>query len=143
MRVLTDAVSLDVTLAYRRVTAARQMIDLARPAVAEAVENLRLMRERYRNGDAMPTDIVDAQTALTRARCAAFVGLTYAYQIGRPGWTTRWVTGRVACWRPRSSRQPTCRRHGSCPRRCRRLDSPSRGRQEVGISHRRGEPRTK
>jgi outer membrane protein TolC len=80
-RVLTDAVSLDVTLAYRRVTAARQTIDLARPAVAEAVENLRLMRERYRNGDAMPTDIVDAQTALTRAR-QRLVSSTYAYQIG-------------------------------------------------------------
>lgn len=80
-RVLTDAVSLDVTLAYRRVTAARQTIDLARPAVAQAVENLRLMRERYRNGDAMPTDIVDAQTALTRAR-QRLVSATYAYQIG-------------------------------------------------------------
>jgi outer membrane protein TolC len=80
-RVLTDAVSLDVTLAYRRVTAARQAIDLARPAVTEAVENLRLMRERYRNGDAMPTDIVDAQTALTRAR-QRLVSSTYAYQVG-------------------------------------------------------------
>jgi hypothetical protein len=38
------------------------------------------MRERYRNGTATPTDLVDAQTALTRAR-QRLVSARYAYQI--------------------------------------------------------------
>ena len=57
-----------MTLAFRTAGAARARIDLSRPAVAQAEENLRLTRNRYRNGNATPTDIVDAESALTRAR---------------------------------------------------------------------------
>src|SRR5262249_25767918 len=53
--------------AYRAVEAARKGIGLARPAVAQARENLRLVTVRYENGNATPTDIVDAQNSLTRA----------------------------------------------------------------------------
>jgi outer membrane protein TolC len=62
-----DGISLEVNLAFRRLTATRERIGLAEPAVAQARENLRLVEVKYRNGDATPTDVVDAETTLTRA----------------------------------------------------------------------------
>jgi outer membrane protein TolC len=67
-QVILDDISLQVTLAYRGVVSSRERIDLARPAIVQARENLRVVGDRYRNGDATPTDIVDAQVALIRAR---------------------------------------------------------------------------
>jgi outer membrane protein TolC len=87
-RSILDGVTLQVTLAHLAATTARRRIDRDRPAVAEGRENLRLVRNRYRNGNATPTDIVDAETALTGAEqrlasakyeyLAALVGLDYA-----------------------------------------------------------------
>src|SRR5262249_37653542 len=77
---LLDAITLEVTLAFRGVGAAHARIELSRPAVAEAEENLRLVRTRYRNGNATPTDIVDAESTLTRAR-QRFTVATYDYLI--------------------------------------------------------------
>jgi len=57
-----------VNLAYRGVAASRERIDLTKVAVEQARENLRLVRVKYRNGNATPTDIVDAETALTRTQ---------------------------------------------------------------------------
>ena len=75
---ILDAISLQVNLAYREVVAAHERIDLSRTAVAQARENLRLLRVRYLNGDATPTDIVDSETALTRSQ-QRFFSATYAY----------------------------------------------------------------
>ncbi len=91
-RSILDSVSLQVTLAYIAVSTARRRIEHDLPAILEARENLRLVGNRYRNGTATPTDIVDAQTALTRAQqrfasasyeyLAALVSLDYA--LGNP-----------------------------------------------------------
>jgi outer membrane protein TolC len=91
-RSILDNVTLQVTLAHLAATTARRRIDRDRPAVVEARENLRLVRNRYRNGTATPTDIVDAETALTRAQqrltyatyeyLAALASLDYA--LGNP-----------------------------------------------------------
>jgi outer membrane protein TolC len=75
---ILDAISLQVNLAYRGVAASRELIDLARTAVAQAEENLRLVRVRYRNGNATPTDIVDSEAALTRSQ-QRFFSATYTY----------------------------------------------------------------
>jgi len=75
---ILDAISLQVNLAYRGVVAANERIDLARTAVVQAEENLRLTRVRYRNGDATPTDIVDSEAALTRSQ-QRFFSATYTY----------------------------------------------------------------
>jgi outer membrane protein len=75
---ILDAISLQVNLAYRDVVAAREIIDLARTAVVQAEENLRLVRVRYRNGNATPTDIVDSEAALTRSQ-QRFFSATYSY----------------------------------------------------------------
>jgi len=75
---ILDAISLQVNLAYRGAVAARERIGLSRTAVVQAQENLRLLRVRYRNGDATPTDIVDSEAALTRSQ-QRFFSATYTY----------------------------------------------------------------
>jgi outer membrane protein len=75
---ILDAISLQVNLAYRGVVAARERIDLAKTAVVQAEENLRLVRVRYRNGNATPTDIVDSEAALTRSQ-QRFFSASYTY----------------------------------------------------------------
>jgi outer membrane protein TolC len=77
-RSILDGVTLQVTLAYLAATTARRRIERDRPAVVEARENLRLVGNRYRNGQATPTDIVDAETALTRAQ-QRLASATYEY----------------------------------------------------------------
>jgi outer membrane protein TolC len=81
---ILDAISLQVNLAYRGVVAARERIDLARPAVVQAEENLRLVRVRYRNGNATPTDVVDSEAALTRSQQRFFSATcTYLAALAR------------------------------------------------------------
>jgi outer membrane protein len=75
---ILDAISLQVNLAYRGVVAARELIDLSQTAVVQAGENLRLVRVRYRNGNATPTDIVDSEAALTRSQ-QRFFSAAYSY----------------------------------------------------------------
>ncbi len=75
---VVDNVTLEVTLAYRSVTTAQKRIGYLRPAITEAREFLRLVRNRYRNGNATPTDIVDAETALTGAQ-QRLSSATYEY----------------------------------------------------------------
>ena len=65
---LLDGISLEVTRAFRSEAAAGQRIELSRTAVTAAQENLRLVRVKYRNGNATPTDIVDAEAALTQSQ---------------------------------------------------------------------------
>jgi outer membrane protein TolC len=64
--VLND-ISLEVTVAHRGVLSAQARVELARPAVEQSAEALRIVRRRYRNGTATPTDVIDAETASTRA----------------------------------------------------------------------------
>jgi outer membrane protein TolC len=64
--ILND-ITLEVTVAHRGVVSAQARVELARPAVEQARETLRLVRQRYRQGTATPTDVVDAETARTRS----------------------------------------------------------------------------
>jgi outer membrane protein TolC len=81
---ILDAISLQVNVAYRGVVAARERIDLARTAIAQAEETLRLLRVRYRNGNATPTDIVDSEAALTRSQQRYFsAAYTYLAALAR------------------------------------------------------------
>jgi TolC family type I secretion outer membrane protein len=64
---ILDAISLQVNLAYRGVVSADARVGLARPAVEQSAEALRIVRQRYRAGTATPTDVIDAETAATRA----------------------------------------------------------------------------
>jgi outer membrane protein len=64
--ILND-ISLEVTVAHRGVVSAQERVELARPAVEQSREALRIVRRRYRNGTATPTDVINAETARTRA----------------------------------------------------------------------------
>ena len=77
-RTILDSVSLQVNIAYHGVVASRERIDLARTAIVQAEENLRLVQVRYSNGNATPTEIVDGETALTRSQ-QRFYSAKYLY----------------------------------------------------------------
>jgi outer membrane protein TolC len=64
--ILND-ISLEVTVAHRGVVSAQARVELARPAVEQSREALRIVRRRYRDGTATPTDVIEAETARTRA----------------------------------------------------------------------------
>jgi outer membrane protein len=81
---ILDRVSLEVSQAIFSEAAAHQRVELTRTAVAEAKENLRIVRVKYRNGDATPTDIIDAETALTRSQ-QRFNSAHYTYQASLAG----------------------------------------------------------
>jgi TolC family type I secretion outer membrane protein len=64
---LLNDVSQEVTVAYRGVVSAQERVGLSRPAVEQSAEALRIVRDRYRNGTATPTDVIEAEAAATRS----------------------------------------------------------------------------
>lgn len=60
-------IALQTSVAYHAIETNRQRIRLGELAVGQAKENIREMLVKYQNGNATPTDVVDAQTALTGA----------------------------------------------------------------------------
>jgi outer membrane protein len=64
---IADTIAFQVNENYRSLVTARLGIDRSRPAVEQARENYRLVRARAAEGDATPSEITDAETALTRA----------------------------------------------------------------------------
>ncbi len=65
---IADTIAFQVNQTYRHLLTARLGINRARPAVEQATENYRLVRARAAQGDATPSEITDAATALTRAQ---------------------------------------------------------------------------
>jgi outer membrane protein TolC len=65
---ISDTIAFQVTEAYRLLVAARSGIDRSRPAVEQSRETYRLVVARAQRGDATPSDVIDAETALTRAQ---------------------------------------------------------------------------
>ena len=63
---VADLIAFQVNEAYRVTVAARKGIDLARPAVDQARESYRLVCARYKEGEAIPSDLIEAQTAPVR-----------------------------------------------------------------------------
>jgi outer membrane protein TolC len=64
---IADTIAFQVNENYRRLVTARLGIDRSGPAVEQSRENYRLVRARAVEGDATPSEIIDAETALTRA----------------------------------------------------------------------------
>jgi outer membrane protein len=65
---IADNIAFQVNQAYHRVVAARKGIDRALPAVEQSRETYRLVSARNREGDATPSELIDAEEALTRAQ---------------------------------------------------------------------------
>jgi outer membrane protein TolC len=64
---IADTIAFQVNQAYRQLVAARKGIDRARPAVEQAREAYRLVVARTRQGDATPSELTEAEAALTKA----------------------------------------------------------------------------
>jgi len=63
-----DAVRLEVRRAYYETDANRQQIELARAAIAQAQESLRINRDRYDSGLTTITDLLGAEEAARRSQ---------------------------------------------------------------------------
>jgi outer membrane protein TolC len=64
---IADNIAFQVNEAYRNAVTAWVTIDDTRPAVDQARENFRLVQLRIREGNAIPSEIADAQATPTRA----------------------------------------------------------------------------
>lgn len=72
----------EVTQAYRALEAARQRIDVAETAVAQADESLRIVRARFQEGLERSSELLTRETALTQARLR-LLNATYDYKVAQ------------------------------------------------------------
>jgi outer membrane protein TolC len=79
---VADTIAFQVNRAYRQVVASRKGIDRARPAVEDAQESYRLVLARFRTGEATASDIVEAESTLTRAE-QDYLNSLYDYRTAR------------------------------------------------------------
>lgn len=63
-----DGVELEVRRASLNMDEAEARLNIARRAVSEAEESMEIVEDRYRNGMGRITELLDTETALTRAR---------------------------------------------------------------------------
>jgi len=75
-----DGISLEVKQALLSVDDAQERLAVAKKAVSQAQENLRLVENKYEQTAATPTDVVDAETLKTRAQLNYFTAL-YDYIV--------------------------------------------------------------
>ncbi len=64
----SDTVRLEVRQAYYETDANRQQIDVARAAIAQAKESLRINQDRYESGLTTITDLLGAEDAVRRSQ---------------------------------------------------------------------------
>lgn len=72
---LQDAVRLEVKRAYLDIQSSVRKIEVTKTAVAQAEENLRLQKLRYREGVGTTTEVLDAVTLLTTAETNSWKAL--------------------------------------------------------------------
>jgi outer membrane protein TolC len=68
LRQLIDGIALEVKTSYLNLVQSGKGINVAKEAVKQAQENLRIFRERYAQGLVTSTDVLDAESQLARAR---------------------------------------------------------------------------
>ena len=79
---LDEQVRLDVQNAYLKVKETADRIRVTQKAVTQAEENLRLNEERYKEAVGTATDVIDAETLLTRTRVNYWTAL-YDHQMAK------------------------------------------------------------
>jgi outer membrane protein len=72
---LLDGIRLEVKAAYLDLQSSAQKIEVTKTAVAQAEENLRLQRLRYKEGVGTATEVLDAVTLLTTAESNSWKSL--------------------------------------------------------------------
>ncbi len=68
LSIVRDRVALEVKNSYLQLREAEKRITVAGQAITQAEENFRINNERYKEQVATTTDVIDAQTLLTRAK---------------------------------------------------------------------------
>ncbi len=79
---IRDRVTLEIQKAYLDLSTAEKNVETARAALAQARENYRITDLQYREQMTTSTEVLDAQTLLTRAE-ARHYGALYGYNIAR------------------------------------------------------------
>jgi len=79
--VATDAVRLEVRRAYYDVDTARQQVEVARAAISQSQESLRIHQNRYDSGLSTITDVLVAEETARRSQ-ADYWETIYRYHIG-------------------------------------------------------------
>jgi outer membrane protein len=77
----TDGVRLEVRRAYYDVDASRQQVEVARAAVAQSQESLRINQNRYESGLSTITDLLAAEEAARRSQTDYWEAV-YRYHVG-------------------------------------------------------------
>jgi outer membrane protein TolC len=81
---LKDQITLDVKNSWLSLHESRKQVAVTQKAIEQAEENFRISQERYREQVGTATDVVDAQTLLTRAKSDYFNALSdYNISIAR------------------------------------------------------------
>ena len=89
---LDDQVRLDVQNAYLRVQETADRIRATEKAVSQGAENLRLNEERYKEAVGTATDVIDAETLVTRTRVNYYTAL-YDHQMAKA--QLMWAIGAI------------------------------------------------
>jgi outer membrane protein TolC len=66
--IMKDGITLEVTQNYLSVSQTKRKIDIAKLNVEQAEENLRITSQKFKNGLATSSDLIDAETALISAK---------------------------------------------------------------------------
>jgi len=77
----TDAIRLEVRHAYYDLDASRQQVEVARAAIAESQESLRINQDRYDSGLSTITDLLAAEEAVRRSQTDYWEAI-YRYHTG-------------------------------------------------------------
>jgi outer membrane protein len=100
---LKDQVRLDVQNAYLKVKETADRIKTTQTAVTQGEENLRLNEERYRESVGTATDVIDAETLLTRTR-VNYWSAVYDHQMAKA--EMLWAIGSIAELLPQEKQAP-------------------------------------
>jgi len=76
LTIVRDRITLEVKNSYLQMREAEKRIAVAGQAITQAEENFRINQERYKEQVATTTDVIDAQTLLTRAKSDYFNALS-------------------------------------------------------------------
>ena len=90
---LNEQVRLDVQNAYLSVKETAERIKTTQTAVTQGTENLRLNEERYKESVGTATDVIDAETLLTRTRVNYWTAV-YDHQMAKS--QMLWAIGAIA-----------------------------------------------
>jgi outer membrane protein len=100
---LNEQIQLDVQNAYLKVKETSDRIKTTETAVTQGEENLRLNEERYKESVGTATDVIDAETLLTRTRVNYWAAV-YDHQMAKS--QILWAVGSITELLPPEQPQP-------------------------------------